>query len=316
MENKWKKLGKIFSSNQFDFLNQFTHTQCPTYLKVHDKHRVYFSSRDQNNKSMIFFVTLSFENETLFISDNKLNGPILIQGKSKEFDSDGVMPSYFYQRDTDLILYYTGWKLSNKYPYENSIGIAISKDYGNTFRKYNHNPVIKKDKINTFFTGTSCVLKINDKYINYYMSCYDWINDKKNNTLEPIYDLKIATSNDGINWECSGKTAIKLMPGWGGISKASILKIGDFFHMWFSYRKITDYRYNKKKSYKIGYAKSKDGFQWKLDDIIFEEPDQSENGDQTMQAYPNVFEINKNIFMLYNGNEFGKTGVFLARMIA
>ena len=35
-----------------------------------------------------------------------------------------------------------------------------------------------------------------------------------------------------------------------------------------------------------------------------------------MQAYPNVFEINKNIFMLYNGNEFGKTGVFLARMIA
>ena len=40
------------------------------------------------------------------------------------------MPSYFYQRDTDLILYYTGWKLSNKYPYENSIGIAISKDYG------------------------------------------------------------------------------------------------------------------------------------------------------------------------------------------
>ena len=60
---------------------------------------------------MIFFVNLSFENENLFISNNKLNGPILIQGKSKEFDSDGVMPSYFYQRDKDLILYYIGWKL-------------------------------------------------------------------------------------------------------------------------------------------------------------------------------------------------------------
>ena len=95
MKNKWKKLGKIFSSNQFDFLNQFTHTQCPTYLKVYDKHRVYFSSRDQNNKSMIFFVTLSFENKTLFISDNKLNGPILIQGKSKEFDSDGECQAIF-----------------------------------------------------------------------------------------------------------------------------------------------------------------------------------------------------------------------------
>ena len=36
------------------------------------------------------------------------------------------------------------------------------------------------------------------------------------------------------------------MPDWGGVSKASILKIGDFFHMWFSYRKMSDYRYNKK----------------------------------------------------------------------
>ena len=65
--------------------------------------------------------------------------------------------------------------------------------------------------------------------------------------------------------------------------------------------------YNGEDGLEIIAPKSKDGFQWKLDDIIFEKPDQSENGDQTMQAYPNVFEINKNIFMLYNGNEFGKT---------
>ena len=316
MANKWKKLGKIFSINELNLNNKFTHTQCPTYLKINNKHRVYFSTRNQKNKSMIFFVNLNYDNGNLFFSKNKLKGPILKQGNSKEFDSDGVMPSYFLKRNEDLILYYTGWKLIKKYPYENSIGIAISKDNGETFKKYNYNPIIKKDKINTFFTGTSCVLKIDDKYINYYMSCYDWINDKENNTFEPIYDLKIATSKDGFNWENYGKIAIKLLPDWGGVSKASILQIDDYFHMWFSYRKKTDYRFNKNNSYKIGYAKSKNGYQWELDDINFEETDHSESGDQIMQAYPNVFKINKNIFMLYNGNEFGKTGVFLAKMIA
>ena len=63
------------------------------------------------------------------------------------------------------------------------------------------------------------------------MSCYDWVNDKNNN-FEPIYDLKLLLRM----MELIGNvlvTAIKLMPGWGGISKASILKIGDFSYVVF-----------------------------------------------------------------------------------
>ena len=54
---------------------------------------------------------------------NKTNDQTISSGTStkvefntEEFDSDGVMPSYFYQRDKDLILYYTGWKVNNNYP--------------------------------------------------------------------------------------------------------------------------------------------------------------------------------------------------------
>ena len=34
-----------------------------------------------------------------------------------------------------------------------------------------------------------------------------------------------------------------------------------------------------------------------------------------MMCYPNVFECDDDIYMLYNGNEFGKYGFGLAKLI-
>ena len=33
-----------------------------------------------------------------------------------------------------------------------------------------------------------------------------------------------------------------------------------------------------------------------------------------MQAYPQLVKINKKIFMFYNGNNFGKDGIFCAQL--
>ena len=33
-----------------------------------------------------------------------------------------------------------------------------------------------------------------------------------------------------------------------------------------------------------------------------------------MQAYPHVFKHKKNLYMLYNGNGYGKTGIALAKL--
>ena len=73
--------------------------------------------------------------------------------------------------------------------------------------------------------------------------------------------------------------------------------------MWFSYRGT---------SYKIGYAESSDGIHWERQDSL-SGIDVSASGwySQSIE-YPYVFKHKDSKFMLYNGNNFGKTGLGLA----
>ena len=79
--------------------------------------------------------------------------------------------------------------------------------------------------------------------------------------------------------------------------------------MWFSYRAGTG------KTYRIGYAFSKDGFNW-IPDYSSDQIDVSDEGwDSEMICYPFVVSFNQELFMFYNGNGYGKTGIGLAKMI-
>ena len=65
-------------------------------------------------------------------------------------------------------------------------------------------------------------------------------------------------------------------------------------------------------SYRIGYAESKDGLTWTRKDHE-SGIDVSESGwDSEMLAYPYVFAHEGDYYMLYNGNDYGKTGIGLA----
>jgi hypothetical protein len=76
--------------------------------------------------------------------------------------------------------------------------------------------------------------------------------------------------------------------------------------MWFSYRGA------EVKKYRIGYASSFDCKTWKLE-LERAGITVSENGwDDEMIEYPYVFEHSGELFMLYNGNDFGRTGFGLA----
>jgi hypothetical protein len=37
--------------------------------------------------------------------------------------------------------------------------------------------------------------------------------------------------------------------------------------------------------------------------------------DSEMMCYPNVFECNKDTYLIYNGNDFGKNGFGIAKLI-
>ena len=129
-----------------------------------------------------------------------------------------------------------------------------------------------------------------------------------NNKLESFYNIKLALSNNGIDWEPTGHICIPLKENEGGLSQASVIKENNIFKMWFSYRGFLNYRNNKKNSYRIGYAESIDGKSWERK----EGPELNispEGWDSEMVCYPYIFTYNKNKYMFYNGNGFGKTGI-------
>jgi hypothetical protein len=67
--------------------------------------------------------------------------------------------------------------------------------------------------------------------------------------------------------------------------------------MWYSYRG---------KNYRIGYAESDDGLNWKRKD------EDAGIDVSEMIEYPFVFDHKGGRYMLYNGNGYGKTGIGLA----
>ena len=313
--NSWQRLGLVFSIEKSSKNRNliFSHTQCPFYVNIEDREeRIYFASRDNQNISRIFYIRIKSLEQTINLVDNEIHGPIIDIGESKDFDSHGVMPSWIIKINDDYFMYYVGWRVEGTLPYQNSIGLGISENGLNSFKKYKKNPIISKNKYDTSFTGTSCVIKFKNIFFNYYMSCIEWIINPKTQKKEPLYFLKIATSIDGFKWKISNKTVIPLQKEWGGIVKASVINIRDKLHMWFSYRGRFDYRFNKEEAYKIGYATSEDGYDWSLKNFSFDKTEGSE-ADYLMQAYPHVYQKENNLFMLYNGNEFGKSGIFLAK---
>jgi hypothetical protein len=77
--------------------------------------------------------------------------------------------------------------------------------------------------------------------------------------------------------------------------------------MWYSFR-----AQQGAETYRIGYAESIDGLDWvrKDDESGI---DVSPNGwDSEMICYPRVFEHKDRLYMLYNGNGYGKSGFGLA----
>ena len=83
--------------------------------------------------------------------------------------------------------------------------------------------------------------------------------------------------------------------------------------MFFCYRSAFDFKNNTNNSYKLGYAYSENLETWIRDDNAINFKNSNESWDNDMFCYPNVFEVNNDIYMLYNGNLFVAAKQFVSR---
>ncbi len=295
---QWKKLGRVFvPDNHHPWME--THAANPVVEHLdEDIYRVYFSGRDNNNRSSIGYVDVDINPPFKIIG--VAPRPLVVPGERGMFDDSGVSLGCIVNVEGRKFLYYLGWNLGVTVPWRNSIGLAIFNEKSGMYEKFGKAPLLDRCEVDPYTISYPYVMKDGNIYRMWYGSSLGWGKD----WMEMAFVIKYAESHDGIHWNREGHIALNFKSDKeSAIARAFVLNEKEKYKMWYSYRGD---------SYRIGYAESTDGVQWTRKDELAG-IDVSDNGwDSEMIEYPCVFDHKDSRYMFYNGNGFGKTGFGLA----
>ena len=314
---KWKKLGKIFDPTQHALPNNCVQfAQAPQALVFDDFVRIYFSTRAVDKSNGKYFSHIAFVDMR-----KNLRGIIRVSDKTVIpngglgcFDEHGIFPMSVMRHGNAVYGYTCGWNRRVSVSVDTAIGLAISGDDGLTFQRIGDGPVLGASLHEPCLVGDGCVKVIGAVFHMWYIFGTGWKKYSANAAPDRTYKIGHATSSDGINWV--KEEARQIIADRLGADESQalpmVIDIDGRYHMFFCYRQSSDFRTNKDRGYRIGHAYSDDLANWTRDDenpLIDVTPG---DWDADMLCYPHVFECDGKVYLLYNGNEFGRYGFGLA----
>ncbi len=288
-----------------------SHAQMPVVQARGDSLRIFFSTRPSAGISLPAFVDVDLDDPSRVLK--VATSALLELGGPGTFDEHGIMPTMVVERGRDLLLYYTGWsRLAGKAPYNNSSGVAVSRDGGTTFERLFRGPILTRSAREPLSATLSwIVIDKEGLWRMWYSTGTDWV--QGDDRMEPVYVICQAWSHDGINWVRDGKPIVPPPDPLEAQSRPTLLYRNGAWHMWFCHRGSRRFR-DGESAYRMGYARSTDLRTWERDDRAAG-IDVSETGwDSKMLAYPCVVETPSGVLMFYNGNGFGASGLGWARL--
>lgn len=308
----WHKLGRIVDPEaHVDPARSWlaSHAALPWADVEAGRAQIYFSPRDREGRAHIAraeLVGLSEADRPTEDGGPRIvdvsREPILSPGPLGAFDDRGVTVSCIVRHQGRQYLYYTGWSLGVTVPFYFYVGLVVSDDGGRTFARVSPAPILERSIVDPYLTASPSVLIEGGVWRMWYVSAPGWwLRDGK---PEPTYHIRYAESPDGVTWTRTGQVCIDFAaPGEYAFGRPCVIREGDRYRMWYCVRGS---------AYRIGYAESPDGMVWtRLDDRAG--IDVSADGwDAEMLAYPSVFSQGQRLYLLYNGNGYGKSGFGLA----
>jgi len=315
---KWQKRGLIFdpTNHHLDF-ECTDYAQSPQTVVYDEFVRVYFSTRskDESNKfvSRIAFVDYNKDFAEIIGHSKKEVIPL---GEIGCFDEHGIFPINPLRYENKIIAFTCGWSRRVSVPVETSIGFAFSEDNGVTFKKVGNGPVLTSSLKEPMLVGDAFVQVYDGIFHMWYIYGKRWLKAIDNEPEARVYKIAHATSKDGIGW--IKEEGDQIIEDRIDINECqalpTVIRIENRYHMFFCYRYATDFRQNPNRSYRLGCAYSDDLQSWRRDDAN-KGIDISHSGwDSEMMCYPHLFEAFGKIYLLYNGNVFGKYGFGLAEL--
>lgn len=297
----WRKLGQIYSADNVLHPKLRSHAANP--LPVHmegDVYRVFFSSRDDHNRSSVGALDFDIKRRDVLEVYNK---PIFEHGPQGSFFADGVSIGNCYRADGQTFMLFMGWQAPENAHWRGDIGkLRVSDDLDLTL--CGAEPLLASNDKDPLSLSYPWVLPARGGgYDMWYGSTISWTSGNG----EMLHVIKHATSHDGHAWERRGIAVPYSEDIAQAFSRPSVVWNNDGTgQMWFSYRG------SKNTPYRIGYARCMDGQTWEValkDAGIDVSPD---GWDSDMIEYPFVLEHQGERYMFYNGNGFGRTGFGLA----
>ena len=294
---KWTKLGRVYvPDGRLPWARSYAANPVAEQVEG-DLYRIYFSTRDENNRSSIGFVEIDIRNPLKALRMPEI--PVLTPGDLAMFDDSGASIGCIVPVGNKRYLYYMGWHLTVTVPWQNALGLAISDAPSDPFLRYSRFPVVELNDIDPYTISYPWVAVENGRFRMWYGSNIAWGAKKE----DMRHLIKYAESDDGIHWVRDNLVAIDFSgPDEYAICKPCIRQDGEVYRMWFCARG---------KAYRIYHAQSDDGIAWRRTP----EPaiDVSDSGwDSEMVEYPFVFDHGGDRYMLYAGNGFGKAGFGIA----
>ncbi len=295
----WRKLGLVFVPPAgSDWM--VTHAALPVVDPLDKCHRVFFSSRDALGRSQIGAFDVASDEPGRILAVREM--PVLGLGPLGAFDDSGVTSSCLVTHGGRKYLYYSGWSLGVTVPFYLHVGLAVSDDGGETFRRVSTAPVLDRTASDPYMSASPWILIEDAVWRMWYVSGTGW--HMVGGRPRHAYHIKYCESRDGVSWERRGMVCVDYAgPDEYAFGRPCLVKDGDVYQMWYSYRGDR---------YRIGHATSADGLRWARDDGRVGIDVSPGGWDSDMVTYPCVFDSVGRRYMFYNGNEYGRTGIGLA----
>ncbi len=295
---KWRKLGHVYAPDgSKPWMRSHAANPVPEHV-TGDRFRVYFSARDAENRSSVSWIELELTESPRVLAE--ADEPLLAPGEDGMFDDSGCSIGCLVSVGDQRFLYYMGWHLTVRVPWQNALGLAVSEGAGRPFRRVSRFPIVPLDDVDPYTISYPWIVREGDLFRMWYGSNIEW--GRRQQDMRHL--IKYAESRDGVSWERKGIVAIDFgAPGEYAICKPCVLKGNDAYEMWFC---------SRGDRYRIRYARSRDGVVWTRHDAEVGIDVSPTGWDSDMIEYPCVFDHGGNRYMLYAGNGYGLEGFGLA----
>lgn len=295
----WQKLGQIYKCSGIHPKLQ-THAANPLPIHLHENiFRVFYSGRDENNRSSIGAVDIDILNLEVVYDHPK---PFFEHGSEGSFYSHGVSIANTYSVQGQKYMLFMGWRNDVNSHWYGEIGrLKVNNDL--SLELDSDTPLMALDVTDPISLSYPWVLQEQNIFKMWYGSTVSW--DAGNG--EMLHVIKYAESKDGHNWVKRDFPLPHQIGVAQAFSRPSVIRFSDGkYRMWYSVRS------GDGTSYRIDSSFSEDGLVWQKQAKECSPGVSKTAWDSEMIEYPFVFRSNEKTYMLYNGNDYGKTGFGIA----